>query len=134
VIGWTHLTADLTPFAGETVRIRIADVGGDRYLGVGVDDVSVTSTPLPAAPPAPIAPVVSGGPANTVTPQCTVPNLKAKTLKAAMKRIRAADCKVGKVKRHKGEEAKSRTVVGQTPRPGAVLPAGSVVRVTLGKD
>jgi hypothetical protein len=139
-IGWTHLTADLTRFAGETVRIRIADVGGDRYLGVGVDDVSITSTPLPSAPIAPPAPIAqaasgaSGGPATTVIPRCTVPNLKAKTLKAAKKRIRAADCKVGVVKRHKGSEAKSNAVVGQSPRPGTILPAGSVVRVTLGKD
>jgi hypothetical protein len=135
-IGWTHLTADLTPFAGETVRIRIADIAAHRYLGVAVDDVSVTSTPPPAAPLmplAPIAPVVSAGPTSLVTPQCTVPNLKGKTLKAAKQRIRAADCKVGKVKRHRGAEARGTRVVGQRPRPGTILPAGSIVRVTVGK-
>jgi hypothetical protein len=129
-IGWTHLTADLTPFAGEAVRIRIADIAAHRYLGVAVDDVSITSTPPPLAP---IAPIVSADPTTVVIPQCTVPNLKGKTLKAAKQRIRAADCKVSKVKRHRGAEARGTRVVGQRPRPGTILPAGSIVRVTLGK-
>lgn len=41
----TQLTADLTPFAGQTVRLRIANAVQDNYFNVGLDAVSITSTP-----------------------------------------------------------------------------------------
>jgi hypothetical protein len=46
----THLSADLTPFAGQTVRLRIANAVNEDVFNVGVDAVSISSTPLP--PPA----------------------------------------------------------------------------------
>jgi hypothetical protein len=41
----TRLSADLTPFGGQTVRLRIANAVLDYYFLSGVDDVSITSTP-----------------------------------------------------------------------------------------
>jgi hypothetical protein len=50
----TRFTADLTPFAGQTVRLRIAAVDNSFYLNGGVDDVAIASTPILA--PAPVPP------------------------------------------------------------------------------
>jgi len=41
----TQLSADLTPFAGQTVRLRIANAVNAGPFNVGVDAVSITSTP-----------------------------------------------------------------------------------------
>jgi hypothetical protein len=40
-----RLTANLTPFAGQTVRLRVAIAAGKEALNGGIDDVSVASTP-----------------------------------------------------------------------------------------
>jgi hypothetical protein len=129
-IGWTHLTTDLTPFAGQTVRIRIVDSNNEAPLNVGVDAVSVTNqtlaapvvTPAPTPAPAPVAPV----------PTCKVPKLMGKKLKAAKKAIRAADCKVGTVTKKKGVTAKTGKVVRQSPKVGTSKAAGSKVSFKLG--
>jgi hypothetical protein len=54
-----QLSADLTPFAGQTVRLRIANAVNDEPFNVGVDAVSITSAPLP--PPAPPSNVFTKG-------------------------------------------------------------------------
>ncbi|HEX3243086.1 MAG TPA: hypothetical protein VHQ97_08390 [Solirubrobacterales bacterium] len=41
----TQLSANLTPFAGQTVRLRFANAVNDFVFNAGVDAVSVTSTP-----------------------------------------------------------------------------------------
>lgn len=41
--GYLHLTADLTPFAGQTVRIRFAEADNLEHLYAAVDAVSVTA-------------------------------------------------------------------------------------------
>jgi hypothetical protein len=41
----TTKTADLTPFAGQTVRLRFATVDNTNFLNGGVDAVSLVSTP-----------------------------------------------------------------------------------------
>ena len=60
---------------------------------------------------------------------CVVPKLKGKKLKADKKKLKKADCRLGKVKGPKGKSAK---VKKQKPKPGSVLPAGSKVNVKLG--
>ncbi|MFT4265018.1 MAG: PASTA domain-containing protein, partial [Nocardioides sp.] len=63
------------------------------------------------------------------TPTCTVPRLVGKRLKAARNALRAAHCKLGKIRRaHRGAQ----WVVRQKPKPGVVLPAGAKVTVKLG--
>jgi hypothetical protein len=50
----TVITADLSAFAGQTVRLRVADAVQEGAMVAGVDGVSIDSTPLPQpAPPAP---------------------------------------------------------------------------------
>jgi len=44
-----RLTANLTPFAGQTVRLRVAVAAGKEALNGGIDDVSVASTPSSGA-------------------------------------------------------------------------------------
>lgn len=41
----TLFTADLTPFAGQTVRLRIANAVQEDVFNAGLDGVSITSTP-----------------------------------------------------------------------------------------
>jgi adhesin HecA-like repeat protein len=50
--GYFPIAIDLAPFAGQTVRIRVAEVDNRQGLLVGVDDVRVTNVP-----PATCAPV-----------------------------------------------------------------------------
>ena len=73
------------------------------------------------APPTPPAPAAT----------CTVPKLRGTTLKAAKRRIRGADCHVGKLTKRKGATAKYGEVVQQVPKPGVTVPASTQVKVTL---
>ncbi len=50
-MGPTRLTADLTPFAGQTVRLRIAVAAHEETLNAGVDAVAVESAPPGQLPP-----------------------------------------------------------------------------------
>jgi PASTA domain/IPT/TIG domain len=68
----------------------------------------------------------------TGSANCVVPNLKGKTLKAAKRRARKANCRIGKVKRLAGATDKTGRVVKQKPKAGKVKPAGSKIAVTLG--
>jgi hypothetical protein len=64
---------------------------------------------------------------------CLVPRLKGKSLRASRRRLARADCKVGSVTlRRKGASMKGARVVGQNPRPGAVLSPRSIVDLELG--
>jgi len=45
----TRMTANLTPYAGQTVRLRIAVAAGKEALNAGIDDVSVTTTGAPGS-------------------------------------------------------------------------------------
>jgi beta-lactam-binding protein with PASTA domain len=58
---------------------------------------------------------------------CVVPKVKGKKLKKAKKRLRGADCRLGKVKGQKGGKVKK-----QKPKPGAVVPVDTKVQVKLG--
>jgi hypothetical protein len=43
-LGYTQIQADLTPFTGQTVRIRFAEAVNEEELLAGVDQVSATTT------------------------------------------------------------------------------------------
>lgn len=45
-MGPTVFTTDLTPFAGQTVRLRLANAVFDGPFNAAVDNVSITSTPI----------------------------------------------------------------------------------------
>ena len=63
----------------------------------------------------------------TVVSNCIVPRVKGKTVKKATKKLRAAGCSRGKVKK-KG----ARRVTRQKPPAGTEVPPGTPVRLTLG--
>ncbi len=67
-----------------------------------------------------------GGGGNGGHHHCVVPKLRGETLKTAKKRLKAADCRLGKVSGH-GKKVKK-----QQPKAGTVRPAGSKVNVKLG--
>jgi hypothetical protein len=120
-IGWTHLGANLAPFVGQTVRIRVAVADNEAPLIAGLDAVYLPGAPVIAPPPAP-APEA----------HCVVPKLKGKKLKAAKRAIRAGDCKVGHVGKKEGVTAKTGKVIRQNPKAGTTKTAGSKVNVKLG--
>jgi hypothetical protein len=86
-------------------------------------DISFSPPVIPAPTPLP-APVES---------RCVVPKLNGKKLKAAKKKLKAADCTIGKVTKKKGATSKSGKVEKQSPKAGKALAPGSKVKVTLGK-
>jgi hypothetical protein len=57
---------------------------------------------------------------------CVVPKLRGRRLRAAKRRLRKARCRLGKVR---GPKRGSARVRAQRPKPGAVRPAGTRVRV-----
>jgi PASTA domain len=63
----------------------------------------------------------------TIVSNCIVPKVKGKTVKRATKKLRAAGCTKGKVKR-KG----ARRVTRQKPRAGREVPPRTPVQLTLG--
>lgn len=63
---------------------------------------------------------------------CTVPKLAGMKLKAAKRKIRAAGCTVGKVRKPKGLKAKGLVVKSSTPAAGATKPAFAKVHLKLG--
>lgn len=44
----TPVSVDLTPFAGQTVRLRLAEVDNQFFFNAGADAISIASTPLNA--------------------------------------------------------------------------------------
>ena len=50
VSGYTTITADLSAFAGQTVRLRITEVDNSGNFSFGVDGVSVSSGGAAAIP------------------------------------------------------------------------------------
>jgi hypothetical protein len=100
----------------------------------GPVSVSVTTLAGTAASPqlfAYVAPAAPGPPGSPPASKCMVPRLKGKTLKAAKRNIRGADCSVGKLTKREGATAKTGEVVKQIPKPGATVPVDTKVKVTL---
>jgi IPT/TIG domain/PASTA domain len=60
---------------------------------------------------------------------CVVPKLKGKKVKAARKKLKKAECKLGKIT---GKQSSDARIAKQSPKPGKKLAPGSRVKVTLG--
>jgi len=58
------LSADLTKFGGQTVRLRMAEVDNQGFFNAGVDAVAIGQ---PAAPPPPLQSVQPASPSNVFT-------------------------------------------------------------------
>jgi WD40 repeat protein len=64
---------------------------------------------------------------------CVVPKVKGKSLKVAKRRIKARDCRVGKVKHAFSSKVKKGRVIAQKPRARRVLAHGARIRLTLSR-
>lgn len=84
--------------------------GGVATVTVTMPPATETSAPPPSAP------------------ACLVPDLAGRSLKAARRQLRRADCRLGKVR---GERKKGAKVVRQYRKPGKSLPARTEVGVKL---
>jgi hypothetical protein len=115
---------------GALIAVSPAGVAGSVPISVTTVAGTATSsqqfTYLASATPTP-------NPTLATSKTCTVPKLTGKSLKASKKKIKGADCKVGEVTKKKRAKAATGKVVGQSKKPGTVLPAGTIVKVTLGK-
>lgn len=104
----------------------------------GAVPISVTTEAGTAISPQPFtysapAPAASTGPAPTPpVPECVVPMLHGKRLKAVRKTVAKADCKLGKVTRKGTGTARKRAkVVKQRPKAGTIRAPRSKVDVVL---
>lgn len=118
--GWTDMqAAPVEPGNSENesfcnnVDGRIGGPGG-----IWLDQKGSIVPPPPPPPPPPAA--------------CLVPKVAGMKLKAAKKKIRAANCTVGKVRKPKGLKGKALVVKSSNPAAGATKPAGAKVHLKLG--
>ena len=115
---WTDM--DATPaIPGE--GIAVCETVDERIEGPGGIWLDQKGSVVPPPPPPPPPPAV-----------CVVPKLAGMKLKAAKKKIRAANCKVGKVRKPKGLKGKGLVVKSSKPAAGATKPAGAKVHLKLG--
>ena len=105
-----------------TVTLTLVDDGGFSYATSR--QVSVVPPPGSGSGPAPPA-------GSTTQAHCLVPRLIGKKLKAAKKKLTAADCKLGTVTRKNGATANTGRVKRQSPKAGTLVPTGTSVKVTL---
>lgn len=123
--GSQYLTPESNPTFSVTSNVQL-DQGNYRfcaYLENGLDGAT--------------APPVARGDAvvqvGAVKPGCVVPNVRKLTLAAATKKITAAGCVVGKVKKPKRSKGKKLVVGDQSSPPGLKVQAGAKVNLTLKK-
>jgi hypothetical protein len=98
----------------------------EEALGSGVKPPDVPPLTIPIIPSIP--PDLSF-PAEV---ECHVPKLKGKTLKQAKPVLAAAHCKLGKVTKRRGVNAKRARVVSELPAGGSHAPENAGVQVRLG--
>lgn len=114
-------TASAAELGAPGIRVEVAEGVTAAFSATATDAAGNTS-----ACSAPIS--------YTHTPACVVPNVVGKKLKAAKRKIRAAGCKVGKVrkpKRHRGKRHRVLVVKSSNPAAGA-SPASGKVNLRLG--
>jgi alpha-tubulin suppressor-like RCC1 family protein len=116
-----QITGTPTATPSSAVTLSVTDAEG-----------TTASATLPLMiPPAPAASATNPAVSAAAVHTCRVPKLKGEKLKAAKKRIKAADCKLGKVTK-KGSARRKPEVVKQKPAVGTTRPAGSKINVVLG--
>ena len=133
-------------------------IQGSTYLSAMAPLQKMTKVPMPAVLPPPALPLTAPPPEPVVEsptvqttpitsptsatqgvpppapPQCVVPNLMRRRLSASKKLIRESDCKVGKLTKRPAPAASVGRVVAQGKQPGTVVPGGTAVKLTLGRN
>lgn len=102
----------------------------DTETGTRVN-ISANLQPSALVLPPPTGTGLTSGPPSAPAPQCVVPRLGAKKLKAARAALKKADCRLGRVVKLNGATAKTGLVVSQNPLSGKKLAAGAKVAVKL---
>jgi hypothetical protein len=102
----------------------IAGVGWEGGFQTELVQGPPAETELRKPPPATAAPV------ETPAPQCQVPSLDGRSLRAARRALRRAGCALGPIR---GERARGARVVRQYRQVGKVLPAETEVGVKLAR-
>jgi IPT/TIG domain/PASTA domain len=132
ISGGTSVTVSGHDFTGATA-VRFGSVPASSITVNS--DTQLTAVSPPASAPGPVDLRVSTGGGTTpgvaadsfTYTACVVPKVNGKKLRAGKRKLRRADCKLGKVKGPRSGKVKK-----QRPKPGTVLPLGSTVKVTLG--
>jgi hypothetical protein len=110
---------------GEALDGEFVESGGtETFVRPNISAVVTT----PETPPPPVVMPLPPVPAA----HCVVPKLKGLKLKAAKRKIRAAQCAVGQVSKKPDVTTKTGKVVKQKPQTGEVKAAGAKIAVTLG--
>jgi hypothetical protein len=69
----------------------------------------------------------------TLKPNCVVPKLRGKPLRAARKAIVRGHCRAGKIRRAYSRRVKKGRVISQRPKPGKVLPNGGKINLVVSR-
>ena len=108
---------------GQVLRVSTAEAG--RVIRVAVTATNAVGSASAVSPGVEVQRLGS-------RVRCTVPNVRGKTLVAARAAIRRNHCRVGRIQR-RFSSAKAGRVIGQSPRAGRRLAAGSRVHVVVSK-
>jgi len=114
-------------FDGTSVTLTASPDSGSRFTGWSGDCTGTAPCVLSMAGNHSVA----AGFAKVV--RCKVPKVVGLKLAKAKSKLVKAHCKTGKVTRKFSSSKKKGKVVGQKPKAGKTLPAGSKVRLTVGK-
>lgn len=132
--GGTALTITGTELSGASVSFN--GVPAPRVTPISESQLSVIAPPSKKPTSEQISVTTVAGtatsPKSFSTTACVVPRLSHLKLKAAKRKLRAADCKLGTVSKLKGATTKTGKVVKQSSKPGALLKPGAKVNVKLG--
>lgn len=121
----SRIAAVAPPAVAGSVAVTVTTDAGSARSSQGFTYIAPTPTLTPA--PTPTATSITAP-----APNCKVPKLVGRTLKAAKNAARRAHCKVGRVSKKKGTRSATGKIVRQSPKAGAVRVAGSKVGVRLG--
>jgi hypothetical protein len=115
--------------------VSFGAVPATSFTVVSEGQISAVAPVSKSLAPVPVSVTTAAGTAAAATPftyqGCAVPGLSGKKLKAAKKKLKKADCKIGTVKKKAGATAKSGKVKRQSPKAGTILAPGTKVNVAL---
>jgi hypothetical protein len=111
-----------------TVTVASAALGRTRAFDLVVTSLRITGAAFPIGDTAP----ATGRWSYTLTRYCVAPNVTGRTLAAAKRAIRAAECAVGNV-RQRAATAPRGQVIAQSPRAGTARPRGAKVHLVISR-